>query len=165
VTTRLWRVQPDRLRWESEYDADGAHSGREVGVKHGDVYWSESEIGEVRNATSNENAPHTSRTSRLEERLLDPAPLLGSFRLEPGEETSCLGRSAIFVHATVKPGQWSNDFHPAIDELELVVDCERGVLLGMSEIAAGDEIARSEIVEIAFDEPVADDLLRPPRGP
>jgi hypothetical protein len=51
----------------------------------------------------------------------------------------------------------------AIDEVQLVVDRERGVVLRISELAAGDEIARTEIVELAFDEPVADGLFQRPR--
>lgn len=163
MTTRLWTAHPDRLRWESQYVADGSVSGKELGVKEGELYWMQSEIGELRHVQSNEDAPRGSTTSRLEERLLDPAPLLGSFRVEPGEETTCLGRAAISVRAIPRPGQWSNDFVRAVDELELVVDRERGVLLRIAELAAGDEIARSEIVELAFDEPVADGLFQPPR--
>jgi hypothetical protein len=160
VTTKIWTARPDRLRWESEYVADGSLSSKELGVKDGDLYWVQSEIGGFQ---SNESAPHGSTTSRLEERLLDPAPLLGSFRVEAGKETSCLGRAAIRVRAIPRPGQWSHDFSRVLDELELVVDRERGVLLRVSERATGDEIARSEIVELAFDEPVAAELFRPPR--
>jgi hypothetical protein len=163
VTTRLWTAQPNRLRWESEYVADGSLSGKELGVKEGEVYWVQHKIGEIDDVQSNEEAPYGSTTSRLEERLLDPAPLLGGFRVEPREDTTCLGRAAILVRAVPRPSQWSTDFVRAIDELELVVDRERGVLLRISELAAGDEIARSEIIELAFDEPVVADLFLPPR--
>jgi hypothetical protein len=161
VTTRLWRAQPDWLRWESQYVADGQLSHREVGVKAGELYWVvQSETGDV---ISNESAPHGSTTSRLEERLLDPAPLLGSFRVEIGEELQCLGRAAIRVSAIPRLGQWSSDFIRVLDQLELVVDRARGVLLRVSELAAGDEIARSEIVGLAFDERIAAELFQPLR--
>jgi hypothetical protein len=49
------------------------------------------------------------------------------------------------------------------DELNLLVDQERGVLPRPAVIVAGEEISSSEIVEIAFDEPIAADLFRPLR--
>jgi len=47
--------------------------------------------------------------------------------------------------------------------LNLLVDQERGVPLRSAVMVAGEEISSSEIVEIAFDEPIPAALFRPLR--
>ena len=54
-------------------------------------------------------------------------------------------------------------FPQGADALSLAVDRERGVILRLEASAAGMSIRRLE-VEIAFDEPLADELFAPPPG-
>ena len=57
----------------------------------------------------------------------------------------------------------SKKFGPLSDELSLLVDKELGVPLRSAVMVAGEEISSSEIVEIAFDEPIPAALFRPLR--
>jgi hypothetical protein len=163
ATTRLWAARPDRLRWETEAVVDGEPVGREVGVKQGATFWTSDPLGGVQ---TNEGQEWERATTAPEEPLLDPALLLGAFRFEPGEDATAVGRPAVHVRVRRRPGNHAHVFGPMADELELVVDRERGLLLRVSALLDGNEVARHEVVELALDERVDPELFRPLRdGP
>jgi hypothetical protein len=160
ATTKLWAAGASWLRWETDLVVDGNQAGSSVGVKEGELFWQRWDDQEVQ---SNEHREVGGTMTTPEERLLDPAPLLGAFYLELGGETLWLDRRTIRVQATARPGGQANDFGPLTERLDLLVDRERGVLLKVSTFADGTEISRIEIEEIAFDEPLSGELFRPLR--
>ena len=99
--------------------------------------------------------------STEEERLLDPSALLGAYRFDVTGETAVLDRAAVEVAATRRAGVHAYDFGLLAEELALLVDNERGVLLRVAVIVEGEEISVTEIREIAFDEHISPELFRP----
>ncbi|HYJ50564.1 MAG TPA: hypothetical protein VEX12_11670, partial [Microbacterium sp.] len=129
TTTQLWAAGHSWLRWETEVVVDGKQAGGVVGVKEGDRFWQRWNGQQVQ---SNEHHDLPETLTTAEERLLDPAPLLGAFHFQPCGDASWLGRGAISVQATPRTGGQTHDFGPVTDELDLLVDRERGVLLKLS---------------------------------
>ena len=160
TTTRVWAARPYRLRWESTFNGDDIGERTTVGVKEGELFWSRFGDGDVH---TNEQRPLSGTMTTDEERLLDPSALLGVYRFETKSQTTLLGRPGIEVIAHRRVGIHGHEFGPLGDELALVVDEERGVLLRSAVIVEGEEISFSEIVEIAFDEPISAELFRPLR--
>jgi hypothetical protein len=160
TTTRLWAARPDWLRWESTFRGDGMEERTSVGVKNGELFWHRFADDEVH---TNEGREMGGTMTTDEERLLDPSPLLGVYRFELRSPTTLLGRRALEVTAQRRLGARERDFGPFDDDLALVVDEERGVLLRLAVVVEGEEISFSEMVDIAFDEPIQPDLFRPPR--
>jgi hypothetical protein len=160
TTTRVWAARPYWLRWESTFAADGMAKRTSVGVKEGELFWQTFGDGEVH---TNEQRPMGGTMTTDEERLLDPSVLLGVYRFEMKSPAALLGRPSIEVIARRRLGVHGHEFGLLGDELQLVVDEERGVLLRLAVIVEGEEISLSEIVEIAFDEPISADLFRPLR--
>lgn len=159
ATTRLWAMPPAFLRWETDVIVDGKPAGHYVGLKQDDECWTCGPAGEEHW----HGAHHDGQTvTPPEEHLLYPAPLLGAFRLDIEGDTTWLGRPAVSVRGTRRPGSISRFFWLPSDEVDLVVDRERGVLLRVSSRAAGGEVSRNEMTQIDFDEPIPDDLLRLP---
>jgi hypothetical protein len=91
--------------------------------------------------------------------MLDPSPLLGVYRFEIGSTTTVIGRRGINVAARRRSGFHAHEFGPLSETLALIVDEERGVLLRQGVIVEGEEISFSEVIEIAFDEPVPPELF------
>ena len=161
VTTRLWSARPDRLRGESGFAHDGVGYAETIVVKEGELFWQRAPDGRVR---TNEARERHETMSMQEERLLDPAPLLGEYRFEISGETSRLGRAAFEVMAKRRVGARPHDFGALAEELALVVDRERGVLLRVAVVVAGEELSVAEITEIAFDEPLPPGVFQRPTG-
>lgn len=159
TTTRLWATWPDRLRWETAFTRDGVE-GTSVGVKEGELFWERIGDGEIR--TNDGREPHTTMTTAVE-LLLDPSRLLGDYRFEIGAPTTWHKRRALEVTASSRPGARPGMFGPLSDQLALVVDEDRGVLLRAAVVVDGEELSSSEVVEIKFDEPIAAELFRPLR--
>jgi hypothetical protein len=160
TTTRVWAARPYWLRWESTFNGDGIGEGTSVGVKEGELFWSRFGDGDVH---TNEQRPMSGTMTTDEECLLDPSALLGVYRFETKSQTALLGRPSMEVIARRRLGVHGHGFGLLSDELALVVDEERGVLLRLAVIVEGEEISFSEIVEIAFDEPISAELFRPLR--
>jgi outer membrane lipoprotein-sorting protein len=159
TTTRVWAARPHWFRWESTFGG-GIAERTSIGVKEGELFWQTFGDGEVH---TNEQRPMGGTMTTDEERLLDPSALLGIYRFETGSPTVLLGRPSIEVTARRRVGVHGHEFGPLSDELELVVDEERGVLLRLAVIVEGEEISLSEVVEVAFDEPISAELFRPLR--
>jgi hypothetical protein len=160
ATTRIWAAQPYWLRWETRFNHDGVREGKSVGVKEGELFWQRFGDGEVE---SNEQREGGGTMSIDEERLLDPAPLLGLYRFAIEGMAVALGREAVHVRAKRRSAVRAHDFGPLADELDLIVDRERGVLLRVAVVVDGDELSAIEIVDVAFDEPVPPETFRPLR--
>jgi hypothetical protein len=160
TTTRVWAARPYWFRWESTFTSEGMDERTSVGVKEGELFWHRVADGEVH---TNEGREMSGTMTTEEERLLDPSALLGAYRLETRSQTTLLGRSGLEVTAQRRLGAHAHDFGLLDDELALVVDVERGVLLRAAVVVEGEEVSFSEIVEIAFDEPIEPELFRPLR--
>jgi hypothetical protein len=162
---RLW-LAPDRHARE---ESDGPH-GRTIGVRRGRLWW---RYDERLGAVTNEERPEVGGGVGEEfAPLLDPAPLIGLLDyagIAPGRQA---GRSTLRVHATPRDtgdhAEWPLMRIGAMgaDGLLVDVDAERGVLLRV-ECRLGDRpFAVSEIVDVAFDEEIPDDVFvfTPPPG-
>jgi hypothetical protein len=160
ATTRLWAERPRRLRWETTFTVDGMDERTSVGVKDRELFWQRWPDGEVE---TNEGREDTSTMTTPEELLLDPSPLLGSYRFEIRGATSLLDRAACSVAASRRPGERAHAFGYFSDELAFVVDEQRGVLLRLAAVVDGEELSQSEMLEVAFDEDVAPHLFLPLR--
>ncbi len=161
TTTRVWAARPYWLRWESTFSGNEAGAGTSVGVKEGELFWHRFDDGEVH---SNESREGRGMMTVSEEVLLDPSPLLGTYRFAIGSPATVIGRRAVEVAAHRRVDAHPHEFGPLGEELALVVDEERGVLLRSAVVVEGEEISSSEIVEITFDEPLSAALFRPLEG-
>jgi outer membrane lipoprotein-sorting protein len=161
VETRLWWARPDWLRWEAAFAGDSKPYQTSAGVKHGEIFWSR--FGDREDVHTNESRPSRGTMTTDEERLLNPSPLLGAYRFTLGQSTERLGRPAIMVEASRRSGIDFHGFGPLADRLRLALDQERGILLRAAVIVEDEEITCSEIVDLAFDEPISPELFEPLR--
>jgi hypothetical protein len=158
TTTRLWAARPDWLRWESTFSGNPAGAQTSVGVKAGELFWHRFGGGEIR---TNENRAGRGTMTTSEELSLDPSALLAAYRFEIGPEATLVGRRGIEIAAQRRVGAHRHAYGLLGDELALVIDEERGVLLRSAVVVEGEEISSVEIVEIVFDEPISGELFRP----
>lgn len=182
TTERAWlQWQPDRLRLEQSFgtlafdQVINERSGRFVF----NAGWWRMTFADTYTANTAPQARDRISTSFLSYLLncLDPAPMVPTLEYRDVTPTTFLGRESWHVHAAFRPPpmpvRYPNDrYHegppgfPAADRFELVVDTERGVILRFAAIADDEEYGFWEIQEIAYDEPLADDLFAeagPPR--
>ena len=160
ATTRLWAARPHRLRWETTFTVNGVNERASVGVKDGELYWQRVGDGEVE---TNEGREEKSTMTTSEELLLDPSPLLGSYRFEIRGPMSLLDRSGWSVMGSRRLGPLAHHFGHFSDELAFVVDEQRGVLLRVAAVVDGAELSSSEMLGVSFDEDVDSDLFLPLR--
>jgi hypothetical protein len=160
TTTRLWAARPYWLRWESTFSGNEAGASTSVGVKEGELFWYRFDHGDVE---SNEHDELRGMMTVSEELLLDPSPLLGAYMFGIGSPTTLIGRRGVEVVARRRVNAHPHEFGPLSSELALIVDEERGILLRSAVVVDREEISSSEIVEIAFDEPISPELFRPLR--
>ena len=158
TTTRLWAARPYWLRWESAFSGNPSGAQRSVCVKEGELFWHRFDDGEIRSNETREG--HGTMTTR-EELLVDPSPLLASYRFEIGSPETLIGRRGMGVLAHRRAGRHWHEFGPLGDQLALVVDEERGILLRAAIVVDGDEITSEEIVQVTFDETISGELFRP----
>jgi hypothetical protein len=85
--------------------------------------------------------------------LLDPSVFLSGYRLEAAGEATIAGRDALRVRVRMRPGGRfrHHDLQDGIDEAELLLDAERGLILCKAELLDGQEAAVTEIEEITYD--------------
>ena len=159
TTTRLWAARPHWFRWESTFSDNERDARTEVGVKEGELFWHRFDDGDV--VRSNEDREGSGMMTVSEELVLDPAPLLGTYKFEIGSLTTLIGRHGIEVAAHQRVNAQPHLFGPLSGDLHLVIDEERGVLLRSAVVVEREEISISEVVYILFDEPISADLFRP----
>jgi hypothetical protein len=88
--------------------------------------------------------------------LLDPAEFLSGYELEPTGEAVIAERLARRVHVRRTSSAERGPFglEPGIDEAELLLDAERGLVLRRAELVDGEEAFVREVKRIAYDEPL-----------
>lgn len=161
---RVWLAPPDRAREERD-GSDGVW----YGVRRGRLWWRYDDYGGAR---SNEDHPEAGRSGIGDEFgwLLDPAALIGSLDFGEIVPARRAGRPALRVRAVPRAvaddgALWRLGAVGA-DELCLEVDAERGSLLWIEARFQGQPFARSEVLEVAFDERFPEDTFEftPPPG-
>jgi hypothetical protein len=136
------------------------------GVRDGELWWS---WDERMGAASNEDDPSVG--SRIGEQLsvmLDPTPLLGALQFRVLGRSQVAGRPAILAEAVPRasdPRRAPRAFElhqlgNGADRYQLEVDAQRGVLLRAVALREGEPFHEITTVEIAFDEPIDDQLFR-----
>jgi hypothetical protein len=164
---RIWR-SGDRVRVEHE---GGPRDGG-YGVRDGTVWWM---WDEHTGACSNQDDPHVGNGMGEEVSvLLDPTPLLGLLRFGALGRSTQAGRATITAEAVPRPFDSSRSLRAfelhrlgsGADRYVLHVDAELGVLLGVVAFRDGEPFREIATVEIAFDQPIADDrfVCRAPAG-
>lgn len=161
-TSSLWHERPDRWRIQhvQRHDPEPEET---VTVIDGDTWWLYSpSMG----ALTNEGDPGHG-VGRAGEHLLDPSELIPAHDFEIVGSDERAGRPCIVVRARPRPLE--HGFHRGpmgADEVDLLVDAERGVLLRQAARIEGEEYQVSEVLEIEFDGPVPPDTFRfkPPPG-
>jgi hypothetical protein len=139
--------------------------GELVNIKDGPNWWSV--IGGQAPNSGTEPASSLELCDALL-RWTDPQPLARLMDLEPAGETEALGRKALLVTATARgdnaiageiaPLGWS------ADRWELIVDAERGVLLGTTAFVGDKPFRKVEATSIELDQSFNNALFAPPSG-
>jgi outer membrane lipoprotein-sorting protein len=98
--------------------------------------------------------------------LVDASYLAGGWELAVLDERMHAGRNAVRVRATrigaaSRLGVWNY-----IDQYEILVDAERGILLRYAGIVDGEEAGVMSVRSVRFDEPIPDEVFsdEPPKG-
>jgi hypothetical protein len=155
VAVRAWFEQPNRIR-EERVDS----GRRSVAGSDGSRWWTSlpdwATIGEEGDGWARGHVGQTVRS------LLDPARLPGVLELAPRGEVTAAGRTALSVDANPRPGVFPDVdlLGTGADRHDLVVDAERGVLLGVTSFRGGEPFTSTRVDEIAFDEPIDAALFR-----
>ena len=155
---RLWW---ERNRLREEYEPLDSDEPATVQVFDGELHWFYSpQTGFVTNEGETGGVRHA-RDLRIPP--LDPAALIPAYGFTLLGPATQAGRAGIRLLAR---GREEEDrprltpLMPGADEYELVLDAERGLVLRMSARLDGREFRRKEVVEIAFDEELADETFR-----
>jgi outer membrane lipoprotein-sorting protein len=100
--------------------------------------------------------------------LLDPTQLIAHLDLEPVGHATAAGRGAVAVRARPRRQGWYDGeiVPPGADELDLLVDEERGVVLRHEARFEREPFRVAEVTEIVFDEPLPEErfAFEPPPG-
>jgi hypothetical protein len=166
-TFRIWR-SGGRVREEH-------HGGPRDGyyaVRDGEVWWS---WDERMGAVSNEDDPSVG--GGIGEQLsimFDPTPLLAALQFRVVGSSQVADRATILAEAVPRvsdPRRPPRAFElhqlgNGADLYRLQVDVQRGVLLRAVALRGGEPFQEITVVEIAFDDPIGDELFRfePPAG-
>ncbi len=154
---RLWLAPPDRLREEAVSGWTGEPT-ESLLVQVADTWWSfDPRVG----AMTNDGSPRHQHGTQVDALMLDPAQLSVSHELRILGRTMHAGRNAIRVEAL--PARRARVLpEPASDggwPLDVLVDAERGVLLRSAGLLDGEPFILSEVVSVAFDEALPDELF------
>jgi outer membrane lipoprotein-sorting protein len=155
--TQLWLQPPDRVREETS-----AGSREMVRVRNGARAWDYDErLGLV------EREADEAAFGSAYAWMLNPLALVPSLELQIVGEQEIAGRPAIRLRA--EPRDSEDPIGPAGvngDEIDLSIDCERGILLALEARLDGEPFERTTFAEIKFDEPLDAELFRlvPPPG-
>jgi outer membrane lipoprotein-sorting protein len=84
---------------------------------------------------------------------LDPSPFLAGYQLELAGQASIAGRGArrVRVRANAQDAARHHHLQHGVEEAELLLDAERGLILRKAELVDGQEAAVTEVEEIAYD--------------
>jgi hypothetical protein len=98
--------------------------------------------------------------------LVDPSFFASGWELTARDDRMHAGRSALRVLATRRDAKSRLSFWDYVDQYEILVDAERGVLLRYAGIVDGEEAGVFAVRAVHFDEPIADEVFshQPPKG-
>lgn len=98
--------------------------------------------------------------------LFNPSPFIYSWWLEPTGRTDFAGREAIRVQGSPNGNNGHRYWWEKVHSCELLVDAERGTLLGLVGNADDAKYVGHEVTEIEYDDPINEDAFRftPPPG-
>lgn len=160
---QMWIRRPDQARVEF----GGAHQTRSIQITNRPRMWvalpnGQSHVDERRGGGRPELGPPGV--------LVETSSISAALDLGVVERTRMLGREAWAVRA--RPGEEDLRRQPGLlnplvrgaDDVKLVVDAERGVLLRLEAFLGGAPFYRVEMTEVAFDEDIADDVFAFPEG-
>lgn len=144
----VWRIalfaEPGRFRQER-----GGPDAESVLVVDGERWWDWSPAFGLR---SHEFERGVSYDGGLD--LLDPSQFLSGFSLEPLGEAVVAGRSARRVRVR-STGGFANRplvLDPGVEEAEVLLDAERGLILRRAALVDEEEASVLEVEQIAYDE-------------
>ena len=152
---RIWFEQPNCVREEHD-DAER----QTVVVADGERWWTHTPDWAT---ILQDGDGWASGSAHVALQLLDPVALLSVAEFDFGGRTQHAGREALAVSLTDRPRR--NDVTPGpllwgADGHRLLVDAERGVLLSVTAYLDAEPMWTTEVLEIAFDQPLDPDLFR-----
>jgi len=169
ISWRVWWQKPSY--WRDEYEIIG--HGRIIRVIRGDKKWIFDSIRDVMHTNvaplqgSKYAKKRDAHLQSIEDMLneigiISPSFLLSSHELQIKGEIRYLDREAIRIRAIYIRGRGicQDEFFWSIaDEYEIVVDKERGILLYYAARFKDQKIAEASVKEVAFDEPLSEELF------
>jgi hypothetical protein len=98
--------------------------------------------------------------------LVDPSFFASGWELTVQDDPMHAGRSALRVLATRRGAKSRLALWDYVDQYEILVDAERGVLSRYAGIVDGEEAGVFSVRAVHFDEPIADEVFsyQPPKG-
>jgi outer membrane lipoprotein-sorting protein len=146
-----WRVElwAEQGRFRQERRGPDAEH---VLVVDGERWWSWSPTMGLRSHEDDRGVHHIG--AGLE--MLDPARFLSGFDLEPAGAGTVAGRAARRVHVRARDPKRHepSGLELGIEEAELLLDAERGLILRQAELFEGEEAFVREVEEIVYDVPL-----------
>ncbi len=161
VNTSVWLSPPNRVRMEKHIQA-GRKSEYSLVIADGNRWSIRDGQGHVQVSDPDQEGgpPGLTRISaHFDQRFL--RELLGHLALESFGVVNTARRSCVRLRAAARPGArlWSHWLPYGADEYEFHADPERGVVLFIAARFKGQVYDVSEVVEVAFDEPLDDALF------
>lgn len=155
VVSRCWVAPPERFREEGP---------DHLIVQVGDRWYSRHPATGVE--TNDDDPDRTITVANTLRHWIDPASILPLVRLSVEGESSVAGRSAVRARALPTVGAGDDPgldwLGYGADEWELLVDRERGVLLGTAARLEGEPFRVGEALRITFDEAFDESLFALP---
>ena len=168
---RLWLERPWRWRWEAETGSGVGTTVYDPARQRGGTF--ATAVGSL----FKRNNPRQSYTDDPEIEyhgasylmyVLDPIRVLPYVTIgDIGEPIEHAGRPVIPITCTaIERGDGPDEgLFSGADGYELLVDADRGLVLGISAHLDGEEFFRYQVTEIAYDEPLANGAFDPTRPP
>ena len=178
---RLWVVNPDRFRMDRVGDRGDVGLSR---IYDGETWWSFSHNTNrgvcnvpaqelpvwVEKVPAGEMGPamyEDTEYAIVERKELNPSWLISGAWFEVLGYGEVAGRSTLEVRATPREhNQWTIHWWRGIDQMDLSIDAERGLLLKLDAVDRGQKVSGHEVFKIDFDIPIPSDIFRfrPPAG-
>lgn len=148
---RVWARKP--CRWRLEFEGpDGTN------VFVGDLAWTEPPEAPREESMTTPDALHLEAIDATVAYIFDPWLVASELVMRVLGYTEHAGREAVTIVGVAEHGQ-GTVLGPYADDYELLVDAERGVLLRSACRFGGEEFKSTDVLEIAFDEDLSDDLF------
>ena len=163
TVSRLWVERPSRFRQED--GPEGQATTSSVVVIDGDHWWRYYPGSGV---SSNDGDPSSGLVPSLAI-LLEPSELLSEVELSVVGPVTVAGRAGIEMTATPCPllrfpASSYSWLTRGADQLQLVIDAERGLLLRLVRMAGGQRLEAQEVLDVTYDQVLPRQLFVPPLG-